>query len=400
MNKRLNFYIFGDAGEYDCYNPSYVFSMDYASEIMYILSKGEAFSLTREEIAKALGEEESKINSVLHKLEIIKAIEVKEKAYKVNFPVFLEEDALKLEKYTAKFGEAIACKIIELKDSLYDKVYKLTSYKHYNCDRILYHIICDKIFDGTALDFFSEKKIFSISKMQPGNRDYIIVAYEDSKLIEEHSSKILCSSNNYESKGFIFNSFGDSAGARRDFFRFFRLTQKSMATATPFSNANITYNKILDNTNKKFVFECGKLMKSISERKAKTSELTPSERTVATMLKELSYIRIEDDYIFSNVPIFYESECTTIIDEISDIILKNILPIVEKGFEELEANTKALTPIKHKVDIKEIANELWHQIFGAANEYLVREGFVSKPPFIKGEGRYFRSLTINNEEND
>ncbi len=69
--------------------------------------------------------------------------------------------------------------------------------------------------------------------------------------------------------------------------------------------------------------------------------------------------------------------------------------LVEEVFKNFHVNAADSTSVKHSVDIKEIANELWHQILGAANEYLIKEGFVSSPPFAKGEGRYLRSLTIN-----
>lgn len=44
--------------------------------------------------------------------------------------------------------------------------------------------------------------------------------------------------------------------------------------------------------------------------------------------------------------------------------------------------------------MKETANELWHQIFGAVNEYLVKEEFVTSLNYIEGQGRYLRSLVM------
>lgn len=91
---------------------------------------------------------------------------------------------------------------------------------------------------------------------------------------------------------------------------------------------------------------------------------------------------------------FYNFEKTSILKELSDIILSNIIPIVKDVFNNFEVNASELTSVRHKVDPKEIANELWHQIFGATNEYLVKEGFVVCPDTYEGEGRYLRSFTI------
>ena len=43
-------------------------------------------------------------------------------------------------------------------------------------------------------------------------------------------------------------------------------------------------------------------------------------------------------------------------------------------------------------DVRDIANEIYHLIFGETNEILVRSGLVSTPPYYPGEGRYFRSF--------
>lgn len=51
-----------------------------------------------------------------------------------------------------------------------------------------------------------------------------------------------------------------------------------------------------------------------------------------------------------------------------------------------------LTAVSHGVAVKDIANEIYHLIFGEVNELLVQSGFVSPPPHYPGEGRYFKSF--------
>ena len=246
VNAKLNFYFFGDIGEYDNYNPAYVCNKEYTSEILYLIARNEPFSLNKCEIAKKLYIRENVVENVIKNLELINAIEVKNNTYRIKFPAFLQEDVIEMESHIDNIGEIIGKKIMQMKDLLYKKVLKLKCSKYYSCEQILYHIICDKVFDGAAFDFFAERNIFCSSKIQPGNRDYIIVAYEDSDLVEKYSNKILCSSNNYRSSGFTFNSFGDSDGQRKDMFRFFKLMQKSVNNASQFEDINISYNKILD----------------------------------------------------------------------------------------------------------------------------------------------------------
>lgn len=396
VNKKLNFYFFGDIGEYDNYNPGYVCCKEHASEILYLIADNEPFSLNKYEIARLLNIKEEAVKNVIDDLELINAIEVKNSTCRIKFPVFLEKDVMEIENYLKNTGEVIGKKVMEMKDILYKKVSELECSKYHSYERILYHVICDKIFDDTAFDFFAEKNTFCTSKLQPGNRDYIIVAYEDSSLVESHSNKLLCSSNNYSSSGFIFNSFGDSDGLRKDMFRFFRLTQKSVSNASPFDTANIAYNKILDNINKETAYECGMLMCKIISDNIKYNKLSAKEKNLAQFLEELEYISINDNdnTISAAVPVFYNFEASTVINDLSNIVLMSIFPIVKETFENFKANVSRITPVKHYVDIKETANEVWHQIFGAANEYLVKEGFVASPDNIDGQGRYLRSLTI------
>lgn len=396
INRKLNFYFFGEIGEYDKYNPEFVCNREYASEILYIIAKNKPFTISRFEIAKLLNIKDEVVANNINNLELINAIEVKNNSYQVKFPIILEKDIEKIEKYIYKVGEVIGKKIIDIKDVLYAKVSQLRCFKHYTYERILYHIICDKIFDGTAFEFFTKRNTFCSSKLQPGNRNYIIVAYEDSKLVEKHSNKILCSSNNYRSSELTFNSFGDLNGLRKDMFRFFRLTQKSVHSASPFDKVNIAYNNVLDRMNKKIAYECGNLIRSVIEKDITYSQLSEQEKSIAQFLQELEYISInEDNSISVNITVFYDFEVATTIKELSDIILENIFPIVKEIFDSFEINVSEITPVRHNVDIKETANELWHQIFGATNEYLVKEGFVATPNNIDGQGRYLRSLTIS-----
>jgi hypothetical protein len=394
--KKLNFYFFGDIGEYDNYNPAYVCNKEYSPQILYLIAKNEPFSISKFEIAAFLDINEDTVESVINNLKLINAIEVKNNTYRIKFPAFLEKDIIEMENYINNIGEVIGKRIIEMQDTLYKKISELKCSKYHSYQRILYHIICDEIFDGTAFDFFTERNTFCTSKLQPGNRDYIIVAYEDNDLVEKHSNKILCSSNNYRSSGFTFNSFGDSNGLRKDLFRFFRLTQKSINSASPFDKVNVSYNTVLDNINKEIAYECGTLIRNIINHNIKYSQLSEKEMSLAQFLKELEYIdvNVPDNTIKINIPVFYDFELSTVIRELSDTILINIFPIVKKIFDSFETNSSKLTSVRHMVDIKETANELWHQIFGAVNEYLVRERFVATPEDINGEGRYLRSLTM------
>jgi len=395
MNKKLDIYFFGDNGPYDEYNPGYVCSKEFVPEILYLLAHNEPYAISKDEIIKTMRISEEEFDCIIESLKRINAINIIENKYKLNFPVFLEEDMPLLDKYFEDIGEVIGSKIIEIKGQIYDKLSKLSNYSSFSKERLLYHLICDDIFDGTAFDFFEEKNIFLYSKIQPGNRDYIIFGYEDSESVQSHSNKLLCSSNNYRSQNFIFNSFGDSDGIRKDMFRFFRQIEKNLERSTPFSDLNLDYIKIIENKNRKIAEKCGEIVLKSYKNEIVYNQLSISEKDMVKFLEELEYISIneEDSTVVCNVPVFQRTD-NEIINEISDIILNQICDIVKSTFDRFEKEAIELTAIKHKNSMKEIAIELWHQVFGFTNEYLAQVGFVQSPEYIDGEGRYLRSFTI------
>ncbi|GKX66958.1 hypothetical protein rsdtw13_22160 [Clostridium sp. TW13] len=394
--RKLNFYFFGDIGVYDSYNPRYVLDKEKASEILYLIANNEPFMISNKQIANTLHIDEAKVNEIIQNLEVINAVERNNDSYRVKFPVFLEKDVQQVQKFINDIGPILGKEIISLKDVLYKNISKLKCSEIYSNERVLYHIICDKIFDGTAFEYFGKKGVFSTAKSQPGNRDYIIIAYEESEYIEEYSNKLLCSSNNYRSSKFTFNSFGDSDGSRKDIYRFFRLSQQKLGSLEQFEALNSTYMMLVDAMNKEIVNNSGELMCKIINDSLNYEEATEQDKILIDFLKKMDYIKKDkkENSILVNVPVFY-AEDKNVIADLSDMILSKLLPTVEGIIKNIENIGSSLTSVKHGVDIKELSNELWHQIFGAINEYLVKVGFVAQPDYFEMEGRYLKSFSIN-----
>jgi hypothetical protein len=82
------------------------------------------------------------------------------------------------------------------------------------------------------------------------------------------------------------------------------------------------------------------------------------------------------------------------LHKISNIISTGIFQTVKGTIDNLGKTIPNLTPLKHGVEFKDIANELWHLMFGATNEYLANAGFFAKPEHRAGEGRYFQCISF------
>ncbi|MBP3700840.1 MAG: hypothetical protein J6I64_03030 [Lachnospiraceae bacterium] len=72
----------------------------------------------------------------------------------------------------------------------------------------------------------SERDIVATSKIQKSGLDYLIIVYERSEELDRFSRELLCSYNRFSDGTKTLQSFGDSAGNRKDVFRF--LCQKRL----------------------------------------------------------------------------------------------------------------------------------------------------------------------------
>lgn len=70
----------------------------------------------------------------------------------------------------------------------------------------------------------------------------------------------------------------------------------------------------------------------------------------------------------------------------------SLFEVVKDTIDNLSIDLPDLTAVRHGVEFRDIANELWHLMFGAANEYLVNKGFYAKPEYRAGEGRYLQCI--------
>ncbi len=392
---RIELYHFGDCGSIDEFNPFYVFSKNNMPEILFLIANCEPYTLKSNEIAETLQYELSEINALLVNLKSLNMITEVDTAYAINFPIFLERDLPLLDRFSKEAARKIGDTIIHNKKKLYKFVSKLNAYSDFDSNRLLYHIVGDYIFDGTAIDYFGTKDIFKISKEQPGDRDYILIGFEVSEKVFNFSNKLLCSSNNYRAKNVTFNSFGDSDGNRKDLYRFYRQAHLKLKNLSNYEQLNLSYIQLLERQNQLLAEECAHFINRLLKDKVSLSNLSSIEKTQFEFLQALGYLELDDKFkIEFKVPVFY-SQDKALLKDVSDFLLSLIEDEVNALFHTIKDTYTDLSAVKHGVNTKEISNELWHQVFGNINEYLVENRFFEKPDFIEGEGRYFQCLYID-----
>ncbi len=391
MKKRLDIYFFGDTGEYDSLSPSYVCSMPLAGEILYLIAAHSPYSISAPDISKFLSADLDTVASATSALVSINAVERMGGTYRIRFPVFLKEDVAGLKSALKETYEFIGKAVERLKNSIISVISDLQCYPLFGADRILYHIICDSVFDGLAFDFFEGRDLFCCSKPQPGNRDYIMIGYEDCDEARENSRRLLCSSNNYTCGRVKYNSFGDSDGYRKDIFRLVRIYEGKRDMMERVLGSAALSRSIIDAGLENVLPACSELLINLIE--SGDNAQGSLDGVEYALLKETGYIGGHKERPAINVPVFYEAE-RPIIKAVSDMVLIDIYPEISRAFQSFYSRERDFSAVRHGVDKKELGNELWHQIFGFANEYLTARKTVQPPAFKAGRGRYLQSCEL------
>lgn len=170
--------------------------------------------------------------------------------------------------------------------------------------------------------------------------------------------------------------FGDAQGSRFDVYRFFRLMEQG-TLPDKFKDAKAKINNF-----------AGANKDHLLEEVVSLVQTGRCEAAAMELLELFGYVK--EGTIC--VPV-YTPEHQNCIAEIENIVEKCLGNAISDILTEL-AGSMDITAVKHGVDRKEIANELYHIVFGSINEELVARGIVAAPQYIPKEGRYFQCIEI------
>lgn len=348
--KDIDIFYFNDLGEYDEYNPSFFLDRDNASKLIYLIAK-EPYKETLESLNEKLNGD---YKEILDGLVNINALSIKDNKYKVNFPVFFEEDV-----------KLIINVIKPYLNTIMDSIKSVLNEFNYN-KKELYHILCNNTFDNYSLKYLMDKWLIRDYKNNPGNRNYIIIGYEKSDFVIDYSNKLLCSNNRFKCNYIIFNSFGDTDGARKDFYRFFRLKQQG-------KNLFKEIDSYMSSINKNQELLRNNLINAINGK---------GDKDTIKLLNDLEYMDGNEICVPVLINDGYKYLGLKVMDSILDII-KNI-------FENVRLLD--ISPNRNEVSKLDTLNEVWHIVFGLINEELVKDGIVEAPEYKEGEGRYLKCI--------
>ena len=119
--------------------------------------------------------------------------------------------------------------------------------------------------------------------------------------------------------------------------------------------------------------------------------LVQTGKCAPTIMELLELFGYAENGVFC-VPV-YLPEHRTIIRKVERIIESHMGEAMYELLAELAEKIR-ITAVRHNVNRMEIANELYHIVFGFINEELVARGLVAAPNDIPGEGRYLKCVEL------
>lgn len=287
----------------------------------------------------------------------------------LDTPVFVHEDVDWLRTCFAEPISNMANALIGRKDAFYRLAEEIRN--GFPPEINLYHLLCGAVFDGEFFDFLSSQGAVATSRMHPSGLDYLTIVYEQSPVLDALSNKLLCSYNRFSDGARSLQSFGDADGERVDFFRFSR--QKQLGRVPEY----LMWIESIWGDRENVLTQVQKLIETGS-----------CEEKVYQLLEAFGYAR--DGKIV--VPIYRGEHLPTIsrLEQLAEAAVGGEM----KRALCAPGVTSGLLCSRHGVAAGEIANELYHVLFGQLNEWLTETGFAAKPPYLPGQGRYLKSIEI------
>ena len=290
-------------------------------------------------------------------------------------PIFLREDAEVLHREIALKASAL---VDLLEGSLSDiRACCAGIHNGFSVERNLYHILCGMVFDGRFFDSLSNRGVLAASRQHPSGLDYLTVIYEKCDELQALSDGLLCSYNRLVNEQCSLQSFGDAQGNRFDLYRFFRLMEQGKLP-TQFKRAEKLLQESFCGANKDALL-------------SETVSLLKTGRCVPGAMALLELFGYVHDSVIC-VPVYMPEHQNKII-RIGDIA-EECLGYALADTLMVLADTIDITAVRHGVNRLEIANELYHILFGSMNEELAARGIVVAPKNIPGEGRYLKCIEV------
>lgn len=279
----------------------------------------------------------------------------------LDCPLFLQKDLDCLRQLTSREAEAIAGALDARRPQMARLLAPLRN--GFPLEVNLYHLLCGRIFDGLYFDYLEAESLISTGRERPSGFTDLVICYEDAPALGSWIRSLLCSYNRYGTREGVFQSFGDCAGRRLDFYR--AAQQPGRPSLPPLSREQLV---------RAFI--------------ALADGRTPG-RAAMDAFTFFGYAREGRPC----VPVYREDLHRPLWEELFQLVLSATAAPVREALSRI-GGCPDLTPNRHRVPLRDTANEVFHLLFGQVNGALVQRGLTAPPEDHGLQGRYRKSFEI------
>ncbi len=129
----------------------------------------------------------------------------------------------------------------------------------------------------------------------------------------------------------------------------------------------------------------GKVMLSLGDGPKSAGELAAAAHVdletmtaLLALLEEIDYIGVEGSNLHATIPVLNQAD-TKMARSILAIGREVIREWHEEHYDQLAADLSGLSPVKSGVPYNVVYTEVWHFVFGLANQKLIEAGLLSDP---------------------
>ncbi|MCK8058385.1 MULTISPECIES: hypothetical protein [unclassified Fusibacter] len=387
----LDLFHFGDSGEHDSLSPFFWYEKTMCKRIVAQLIE-EPLSLNKQQVEES--PEMAPLKQVLAKMVHVGLLKLIDQVYYLDFPFFIEEDKVVLDKLSIHVADELTGYLLKKKEDLLKPLMSIESSKNFPLERLAYHVIGGNLFDDWALDWLHEHEMIALEKTQPNGRAYLLVGYEQSPVMEDLSKGLLLSFNNATGTHMVFSSFGDADGDRKDLYRLLRLYSQGKTENQAFKGLESIFEDWSHEKAHKVIHTSEHLILEAYYDRLHVNDMTEDKIEAFELMKRVGYLKeAETGKIDLAVPLFFEEELEACKESYKPLF-ESFVPFMKQILKTHEKELENLSAKKHHIDTKDIANELWHQVFGRINENLVKEGVFETPEKRPDEGRYLQAIYV------
>jgi len=303
--------------------------------------------------------------------------------FRISFILFLQQDLATIKSVAGELSANLAAQYLDRADE-FQQILQKTTAEHNSVNALAFILIGCFSLDWDGLQITSE--LDYRTEPQPTERGDRYIAWAEERQYEDVRGIYWGSHNDYY-PDCVLTTFGDHCALPRTAFpdlgwRMERSVYKMELEAAMEQNLMRAFSPYVSEFSEQLGLLMLALARGIRELDPLAKELgTTPEHTLSLLdlFIELNYVEGDTTSGFKPaIPILPAADAP-MVDEVLTLSGEILVDWLQEHIEELRDRLGNLTPLKYGLTFQEIFSQIWHYLFGLANQHMVEAGFFADP---------------------